>query len=112
MKNERFYGFMSETERNTWQAFRSVVNNFFGNTDKCILKIHFLRLHLDCFPDNCGDYSEEKSELFHQDILTMKESYQGRWDINMLADYCWCLRRDLPGEKHKRKSLRKPFLPH
>ena len=76
------------------------------------VKIHFLRSHLDYFPDNCGDYSEKQGERFHQDIRTMEERYQERWDINMLANYCWCLKRDLPGEKHKRKSLKKSFLPH
>jgi len=41
----------------------------------------------------------------------MEERYQGRWDVNMLADYCWCLKRDVPAAEHKRKSLKKPFLP-
>ena len=31
MKNEHFNGVMSKTERNAWQAFKSVVNNFLGN---------------------------------------------------------------------------------
>ena len=31
MKDENFNGIISETERNAWQAFRSVVNNFLGN---------------------------------------------------------------------------------
>ncbi|EFN85286.1 hypothetical protein EAI_02819, partial [Harpegnathos saltator] len=26
---------------------------------------------------------------FHQDIKEMEKRYQGRWDIHMLADYCW-----------------------
>ena len=100
------------------------MNNFFGNKSseyifivqelmqsfkalgaRMSVKMHFLRSHLDYFPDNCGDYSEEQGERFHQDIRTMEERYQGRWDINMLADYCWCLKRDSSGEKHKRKSL-------
>ena len=58
------------------------------------LKMHFLRSHLGSFPDNHGDYSEEQSGRFHHDIRTMKERYQGRWDINMLANYCWFLKRD------------------
>ena len=43
-----------------------------------------------------GDYTEEKGERFHQDIRTVEERYQERWDINMLVDYCWCLNHDLP----------------
>ena len=123
---------MTETELNALEAFKSVVNNFLGNERspeyvlivqemmqsfmvlgaRMSVKMHFLSSHLDYFPDNCGDYSEEQGERFHQDIRTMEERYQGRWDINMLADYCWCLKRDLPGERHKRKSLKTSFLPH
>ena len=75
------------------------------------IKMHFLSSHLDYFPDNCGDLSEEQGERFHQDIRVMEERYQGRWDVNMLADYCWCLKRDVRASEHKRKSLKKPFLP-
>ena len=135
MKDEYVNGFMSETERNAWQAFISVVNNFFdflGNKNRSeyvlivqelkqsfealgarmSLKIHFLRSHLDYFPDNCGDYSKQQGERLHQDIRIMEERYQGRWEIKTLVDYCWCLKRDLPGEKHKGKSLKKSFLPY
>ena len=41
-------------------------------------KMHFLNSHLNYFPENCGDYSEEQSERFHQDIHMMEERYQGR----------------------------------
>ena len=132
MKDEHFNGVMSEIERNAWQAFKSVENNFLGNKKvseymlivqelmqsfkalgaRMSLKMHFLRSHLGYFPDNCGENSKEQGGRFHQDIRTMEERYQGRWDINILADCCWCLKRDLPGEKHKRKSLKKSFLPH
>src|SRR6218665_1847783 len=30
-----------------------------------------------------------------QDIEVLDEHYQGRWDSNMMADYCWALRRDI-----------------
>ena len=75
------------------------------------IKMHFLSSHLDYFPDNWGDLSEEQGERFHQDIRVMEERYQGRWDVNMLADYCWCLKRNVRASEHKQKSLKKPFLP-
>ena len=56
------------------------------------IKMHFLHSHLDYFSEKCGDYSEEQGERFHQDISCMEERYQGRWDVNMLSDYCWCLK--------------------
>ena len=41
------------------------------------VKIHFLRSHFEYFPVNCGQYSEEQEERFHQDINTMEVRYQG-----------------------------------
>ena len=66
-------------------------------------KMHFLISHLDYFPENCGDCSEDQGERFHQDIRMMEERYQGRWDINILAVYYWCLKRDIPVPQHKKK---------
>ena len=74
------------------------------------IKIHFLQSHLEYFSENCGDYSEEQGERFHQDIKTKETRYQERWDINMLADYCCCLKRDEPITLQKRKASRTSFL--
>ena len=74
------------------------------------VKMHFLRTHLDYFPQNCGDLSEEQGECFHQDIRVIEERYQGRWDVNFLADYCWSLKRDVVTTQHRRKSLKRPFI--
>ena len=63
------------------------------------LKLHFLNSHLDYFPENICDYSKEPGERFHQDLKEMDRRYQGRWDINMLADYCWVLKRDKTTEE-------------
>lgn len=131
MNDVQFENAMTLSEKNAWQSFKSVVKDFLGNRrnadykamiDKLIetfkdhgsrmsIKMHLLWSHLDYFPENCGDYSEEQGERFHQDIRTMEERYQGNWDINMLADYCWCLKRDLPNENHKRRSKKVSFLP-
>ena len=37
------------------------------------IKVHFLHSHLDRFPANCGDVSDEQGEWFHQDIKTMEK---------------------------------------
>jgi hypothetical protein len=74
------------------------------------IKVHYLHSHLDRFPDNLGDFSEEQGERFHQDIKVMEERYQGRWDTRMMADYCWSLKRDRPGTPHARKSRKRTFL--
>ena len=105
---------MNLQEKNGCIAFSQVVNNFLGNSKnpeykeivKTLLdnfhilgcnmsvKVHFLHGHLAYFPENLGTLSEEQGERFHQDIEIMEKSYQGRWNVNMIADYCWCLMRD------------------
>ena len=68
------------------------------------IKVHFLHSHLDQFPKNLGDVSDEQGEQFHQNIKTMEERYQGRWVIKIMVDYCWNLKRDVHDSKHSRKS--------
>ena len=119
MKDPKFDESMESNVRNAWHSFKSIVTNFLGNHRspeyECVvegllqsfqalgarmsIKMHFLSSHLDYFPENCGDVSEEQGERFHQDIRVMEERYQGRWDVNMLADYCWCLKRDVTDVK-------------
>jgi hypothetical protein len=43
-----------------------------------------------------GAVSEEQGERFREDIKEMETRYQGRWNVNMMGDYCWLLRRDDP----------------
>jgi hypothetical protein len=58
------------------------------------LKLHFLHFHLDYFPENLGDLSEEQGARFHQDVKEMERRYQGRWDVSMVTDYCWSIKRE------------------
>ena len=117
---------MTELEFSAWNSSVVVVKIFLGNFKtenrkelvenmlsnfrdigaNMSIKIHYLFFHLDCFPTNLGDYSEEQVERFHQDFKTMEKRYQGRWDYHMMADYCWNLMRDCFGSKHRRKSYK------
>jgi len=129
MFDSSFEATMSIKEKEAWISFKEVVTNFLGNVkapnyelivanmiDKfktlgCLmsLKIHFLHNHLDFFPENLGDVSEEQGERFHQDIKEMEKRYQGRWNINMMGDYCWSLHRELIRTTYKRKSYTRNF---
>lgn len=132
MKDENFTNTMTMTEKKAWNSFKDVCDNFLGNNkhpdykkkvcelvsnfqkQNCLmnLKLHFLDSHIDDFPDNLGDYSEEHGERFHQDFKEMENRYQGRWDVNMMADYCWSIHRDKPessNKKRKRLPLRRSF---
>ncbi|GFW51249.1 uncharacterized protein TNCV_3595311 [Trichonephila clavipes] len=72
------------------------------------VKVHFLHSHLDYFPENLGAVSEEQGQRFHQDIKEMECRYQGRWNVNMMADYCWMLKREI-SQEHSRKSTKRSF---
>ena len=92
-KDPNFITQMNNVESSAWKSFKLVATNFLGNNKSpdykkivnkmvmnfkklgCVmnLKLHFLDLHLDRFPDNVGDYSEEQGERFHQDIKVMEQ---------------------------------------
>jgi len=74
------------------------------------IKLHFLYSHLDRFPENLGDLSDEQGERFHQDISEMEVRYQGWWDAAMLAGYCWSIKRDDAFAIHSRRSLKRKFM--
>ena len=75
---------LTEAELSIWQSLKSVHTNFLGNCQsvedekeieellkslrqlgaRMSIKLYFLRSHLDYFPKNCGDLSEEQGERF------------------------------------------------
>jgi hypothetical protein len=74
------------------------------------LTLHFLHFHLDYFPENLGDPSKEQGERFHQDVKEMERRYEGRWDVTMMAYYCWSIKREALYQEHKRKSSKQSFV--
>lgn len=129
MKDENFENCLGEAEKDAWISFKNVIKNFLGNHKSpdykdivgrmlekfkalgcnMSLKVHFLHAHLDQFPENLGDVSEEQGERFHQDIKEMERRYQGRWNVSMLADYCWMLQWETSQNAYKRKSYKRSF---
>lgn len=129
--DEKFITKMTEHQKAAWLSFKKVAQNFLGNQKSedyqnlveemlenynrlgCLmsLKLHFLHSHLDYFPENLGDFSEEQGERFHQDMKEMERRYQGRWDVNMMADFCWMLKREtqLKSRKRQRNPLHRSF---
>jgi hypothetical protein len=123
-EDDCFEKLMRRLERDAWIAFKDICGGFLGNhraenyrelVQKLILsyqklgvnmslKIHLLHSHLDFFPENLGQVSDEQGERFHQDIATMEQRYQGKWTPSMLADYVWALKRDLPGAEYNRQN--------
>jgi hypothetical protein len=67
------------------------------------LIIHILHLHLDLFPENLAEVSDEQDEHFRQDIKSMEYCYQVFWNDYMKADYCWMLQRGASNIAYYRK---------
>jgi hypothetical protein len=128
MLDDSFTDTMTEIEEDAWNAFKEVVKKLLGNikdplyketvknTDKfkllsCNMRmtLHFLASHLDYFPPNLGAVSEEQGERFHQELKDVEQRYHGRWDVNMMADYCWSIARDDPSREHSRTSRTHKF---
>ena len=65
------------------------------------LKMNFLHSHVDYVPTNLADFSENRGERFHQDIGKMERRNQGLWDINMMANFCWILKKENPVKRRK-----------
>lgn len=74
------------------------------------LKIHFLYDHLDYFPDNLGDFSDEHGERFHQELALIEQRYKGKDYRHMMAEYCWSICRSTSQEEHARQSKRSFFV--
>ena len=121
---------MTDTEFAAWESFVLFTQNFLGNQkpENCLelvedvlskfkdlavkmrIKVYYSFGHLDCFSTNFGDQSKEHGERFHQDIKVMEERYQGRWNVHMIAGYCWSLQRDCLAASHSRKSYKRKFV--
>jgi len=111
-KDQQFEAVLSDKEKAAWQSFEKVSNGFLGNFKAAnfrelvqdlmdsyeqlgcnmSLKMHFLFSHLNFFPLNCGDVSDEHGERFHHDISLMEHRYKGKWSAAMLGDYCWMMK--------------------
>jgi len=106
LNDSGFITSMNDDEASAWNSYAAVVKNFLGNYRadnfkelvktmlshyknlgcNMSIKVHFLHSHLERFPENLGTYGEEQGERFHQDVKTMEDRYQGRWDKHMMGD--------------------------
>ena len=111
IKDDKFGYSMNDLELHTWTLFVDVVETFLDNSraenykelvEKLLKSLQTLirvvrlifYIAINKFPDNCSDVSDEQGEQYHQNIKTMEEHYQWRWDKRMMADYYWSIKRD------------------
>ena len=62
------------------------------------------------FPRILAAQSEEQGEGYYQDIKMVEKRSQGRWNCNMMADYCRNLIRDVPYEVDERSDTKRKFM--
>lgn len=109
LHSDDFRNYLTPDQENAWTSFEHVIDGFLGNHKSTnyrelittmlhnfqkigshlTLKIHFLKSHLDFFPEQMGAVSDEHGERFHQDIADIEDRYNGRYNPNMLGEYCW-----------------------
>lgn len=126
-QDNEFTKLLKGNERKAWLNFKQLCVGFFGNfrapNYKTIVsnfirnmakmganmspKLHYLHSHIDQFPSNCGQFSDEHGERMHQDLREVEKRYQGRVGPRMLADFCWQQVRNHPSAIHKRQATRK-----
>jgi len=124
MQDKQYDEDLNETERNAQLSFKRICKDFLGNHKAakyhdarqdlltsykamgCNMspKIRFLESHLDFFPENLGEVSDEHGERFHQDTMTMEKRNQGKSTSSILVDCCWTLKMNVPDAKYRRKS--------
>lgn len=123
MNTKTFDEKLNEQELNAWICIKNVIHNFLGNKKAdnyeilvadmmrafkelkvdMSLKIHMLFSHLEFFPENLGEVSDEHGEKFHQEMSDMEKRFKGKPVVNMLAEYCWSIKLnpELPQPKKK-----------
>ena len=124
MKSDTFKTKLDTVEKQAWESYIALCDNFLGNNRSAdyvavvnnfltayndmgcnmSIKIHFLHSHLNFFPDNLGQFSDEQGERFHQEMAIIEKRFDGKNKINMLANYCWSLKRETDDDQFKEKD--------
>lgn len=129
MRDDEFSAKLTEVEKRAWNSFLALCKHFLGNKKSAdyaeivqefltayadmgcnmSIKIHFLHSHLNFFPDNLGQFSDEQGERMHQEMECIETRFQGKSTINMLSNYCWSLKRDTDDSAYKKTRNSKHF---
>lgn len=129
MRDEDFINKLNSVEKRAWKSFVALCDNFLGNyrSDDYVavvnefldsygemgcnmsIKIHFLHSHLDFFPNNLGQFSDEQGEHFHQEMIAIEKRFEGKNKIKMLSEYCWSLQRETDDTELKKRRSSKHF---
>ena len=97
-------GFLGNTKAaNHKDMVETFLDSFHAVGCSVSINVPFLKGHLNEYPANLGDMSDEHAYVF------IKISRLWRRDIkvngtHMMVDYCWSIQRDCVDMKHSRRS--------
>ena len=77
--------FLGNHHVDNYKEIEAMIQNYRALGSRMSLKLHFFQAHLDFFPDNLGDISDEHGERFHQEIAIMEIRYQGRFSPTLVT---------------------------
>lgn len=109
-----FDGLLTDIQKTAWIAFKSFCFHFCSNKASgegkiwakrlvesfeqmgCLMsvKVHYIHNHLDKFPANPSQSSDEMGERAHQDLKLIEKRFAGKNLLNALCEYCWTLTRE------------------
>uniref|UniRef100_A0A336KP55 CSON011970 protein n=1 Tax=Culicoides sonorensis TaxID=179676 RepID=A0A336KP55_CULSO len=133
LQNSEFLHSLSKNEKDAWLGFNQLCSNVFGNFKspkfltlvkdmvlkfkKCDVKVspklHLLINHIDRFPANLGDFSDEQGERAHQDFknVEMRFTKKGKTsNISAMADFLWLRMREKKTQYKKSKGGKTIFF--
>ena len=98
MKLQALKGIKSVNKHNRTYNYKQRVTDILDAFQKLwcrmSVKMHVLHSHFNYFPDNYEMFCEKQGERFHQEIIVMDKRYQNQWNVSIIADYCWYLKRE------------------
>ena len=123
--DNQFINFLEPNEKKAWKSFMTVSEDFLGNnrTDdyaakvkqmisdframgaSLTVKLHLLHAHLDRFPSNCGQFSDEQAERGHQQLLPYENRFKGDRGVSFAGEVFHGLKRSI--SEHQRKAIHK-----
>ena len=75
---EKFLAFLGNERATNYRTLLRKLLLSYGNMGvNMSLKLYFLDAHLDRFLENCGAYSDEHGQQFHQEMLSIEQRFKG-----------------------------------
>ncbi|UYV66734.1 hypothetical protein LAZ67_4002715 [Cordylochernes scorpioides] len=92
LQDGNFQNSLNEVGAAAWNILINLSKNFLGS------------VKVENYGDIVNNLLLSYMTILMQLAMSMVKRHQGKWSPDMLADYCWTLKRDVPQAKYRRKS--------